>query len=99
LKDNQGNSLKNIVIFGDSVEYGLTLGSILKMRNSVIRMPTAVVVFSPWTNVTLKRDTYFTLKDADPSIVALSLKNFAPVYANPSGQKIPYFSPIYGNLN
>ena len=75
LKDKQGYSMNNIGIFGDSAGGGITLGSVLKMRDSKIGMPAAVVVFSPNTDLTLNGDTLFTLKNADPILNVTSIKN------------------------
>lgn len=102
LKDHQGYSLDDIAIYGDSAGGGLATGSVLKMRDGGMGMPTAVVLWSPWTDVTQIGDTYFTLKDADPLLTNNSsqfLENSADAYANPIDQKNPYVSPVYGNFS
>jgi acetyl esterase/lipase len=101
LKDQQGYSLDDIAIYGDSAGGGLATGSVLKMRDGGMGMPAAVVLWSPWTDVTQNGDTYFTLKDADPLLTNNNqfLKNSANAYANPIDQKNPYVSPVYGNFS
>jgi epsilon-lactone hydrolase len=101
LKDHQGYSLDDIAIYGDSAGGGLAAGSVLKMRDGGMGMPAAVVLWSPWTDVTQNGDTYFTLKDADLSLTNNNqfLKNSANAYANPIDQKNPYVSPVYGNFS
>lgn len=102
LKDKEGYSLHNsIAIFGDSAGSGLALGSVLKMRDRGIGMPAAVVALSPWTDLTLNGDTYVTLRDADPILTNQeSMKEWSFAYAdNPSQQRIPYASPVYGNFS
>ena len=100
LKDQQGYSLDDIAIYGDSAGGGLAAGSVLKMRDGGMGMPAAVVLWSPWTDVTQNGDTYFTLKDADPLLTNNTfLKNSADAYANPIDQKNPYVSPVYGNFS
>ena len=100
LKDQQGYSLDDIAIYGDSAGGGLAAGSVLKMRDGGMGMPAAVVLWSPWTDVTQNGDTYFTLKDADPLLTNNPfLKNSADAYANPIDQKNPYVSPVYGNFS
>jgi epsilon-lactone hydrolase len=98
LKDNHSYPLENIAIFGDSAGGGLALGSVLKMRDSGIGMPAAIVVLSPWTDLSRNGDTYNTLKDADPVLVSASMKNFADAYANSANQRNPYVSPVYGSF-
>jgi monoterpene epsilon-lactone hydrolase len=74
-------------------------GSVLKMRDGGIGIPAAIVLWSPWTDITRSGDSYHTLKNADPLIPSDSmLKNMADAYVNPSDQKNPYASPVYGNF-
>jgi hypothetical protein len=50
--------------------------------------------------LTLSGDTYFTLRDADPILPnPESMKDWSSAYANPSEQRIPYASPVYGNFS
>ena len=99
LKD-QGYSLDDIAMYGDSAGGGLAAGSVLKMRDEGIGMPAALVLWSPWIDVTRIGDTYITLRNADPLIPeTTTLKNMADAYANISDQKNPYVSPVYGNFS
>ena len=101
LKEEQGYSLGDYVaMFGDSAGGGLVAASVLKMRDKGLGMPAAVVLWSPWLDLTGNGDTYFTLKDADPYLSYDSfLKNTAGAYADPADQKNPYVSPVYGNFS
>jgi len=98
LKD-QGNSLENIAMYGDSAGGGLIATSVLKMRDEGIGIPAAIVLWSPWTDVSGAGDTYSTLKTADPFIPETMLKNMGGAYANVTDQKNPYVSPVYGNFS
>ncbi len=99
IKD-RGYSLNDIAMYGDSAGGGLVAGSVLKMRDGGIGIPAAIVLWSPWTDVTGSGDSYYTLKNADPLIASdLMLKNMADAYVNPSDQKNPYASPVYGNFS
>lgn len=96
---DQGYSLDDIGMYGDSAGGGLVAGSVLKMRDEGIGMPAALVLWSPWTDVTGIGDTYFTLRNADPFLTNDSERKMAGAYANPSDQKNPYVSPVYGNFS
>lgn len=99
LKDQLGYSFDDIAVYGDSAGGGLATGSILKMRDQGLGMPAALVLWSPWVDLTGNGDTYFTLKDADPYLSYDSfLKNAAGAYADHADQKNPYVSPVYGNF-
>jgi acetyl esterase/lipase len=99
LKNNQGYSMNDIAMFGDSAGGDMTLGSVLKMRDVSIGLPAAVVVFSPNTDLTLTGDTVTTLKEADPVLDADGVRTLVSAYADPSEYKIPYVSPVYGNFS
>jgi epsilon-lactone hydrolase len=97
----KGYSLKDIAMYGDSAGGGLVAGSVLKMRDEGIGIPAAIVLWSPWTDVTVSGDSYNTLKNADPLIKSdlIPLKKMAGAYANLSDQKNPYVSPVYGDFD
>ncbi len=95
---NQGYAMKDIAIYGDSAGGGLAAGSVLKMRDQGMGMPAAVVLWSPWSDVTETGDTYFTMKHAEPTYTYESiLRPSANAYADPKDQKHPYVSPVYGD--
>ena len=96
---DQGYSLDDIGMYGDSAGGGLVAGSVLKMRDKGIGMPAALVLWSPWTDVTGVGDTYFTLRNADPFLTNDSERKMAGAYASPADQKNPYVSPVYGNFS
>ena len=94
----EGHELDSIAIYGESAGGGLAAGTVLKMRDAGLGMPVAVVLWSPWSDITETGDSYDTLKDADPVLrYADNLKNCADAYADPSEQKNPYVSPIYAD--
>ena len=99
LKEQLGYSGDDIAVYGDSAGGGLVTGSILKMRDQGLELPAALVLWSPWLDLTETGDTYFTLKYADPYLSYDSfLKNTAGAYADHADQKNPYVSPVYGNF-
>ena len=97
----QGYSLEDdIAMFGESAGGGLVAGSVLKMRDKGLGMPSAVVLWSPWLDLTGSGDTYFTLKNEDLFLSYDSfLEDAADSYATPADQKNPYVSPVYGNFS
>ena len=96
---NQGNSLEDFAMYGDSAGGGLVTSSVLKMRDEGIGIPAAIVLWSPWTDVSGAGDTHSTLKSADPFIPEAMLRNMGDAYANVTDQKNPYVSPVYGNFS
>jgi hypothetical protein len=99
LKEQLGYSGDDIAVYGDSAGGGLVTGSILKMRDQGLELPAALVLWSPWLDLTETGDTYFTLKYADQYLSYDSfLKNTAGAYVDHADQKNPYVSPVYGNF-
>ena len=93
----QGHSPDSIGIFGDSAGGGLTAGAVLKLRDAGIKMPGALVLLSPWSDITAAGDTQTTLAAADPMLREADLRPSADAYADPRNQKNPTVSPVYGN--
>ena len=97
--NKDGYSYESMGVLGDSAGGGLAVSSILKLRNDGHNIPKAVVLWSPWVDVTETGDTYQTLKDAEPTFTYNSLLvHSANAYADIKDQKNPYVSPIYGNF-
>lgn len=94
----EGHKLKDIVAYGESAGGGLVAGAILKMRDKGLGMPAAVVLWSPWADITNRGDSATTLKHFEPAHdYAKQLKPSADAYADPKDQKHPYVSPVYGD--
>jgi len=95
-----GYSLKDIGIYGDSAGGGLSAGVVLKMRDMGIGIPAVVVLISPWSDISDNGDTYHTLKGKDPIIeYGNSLDESSLAYAPASEHKNPYVSPVYGDYS
>ena len=96
---SQGYKMNDIALFGDSAGGGLVAAVTLKMRDKGMRLPAALLLWSPWTDVTETGDTYTTLKNEDPWYVYdLFSKPCANAYADARDQKHPYVSPVYGDF-
>jgi monoterpene epsilon-lactone hydrolase len=96
----EGFALKDIAVLGDSAGGGLAAGAVLKMRDKGFGLPGALVLWSPWSDITETGDTYVTLLRADPLLnYKLLLKKAADAYADPRDQKNPYVSPVYGDYS
>jgi monoterpene epsilon-lactone hydrolase len=89
----------SIGFFGDSAGGGLAAGAALKIRDMNLPIPGAIVLWSPWSDITDTGDTYATLAAADPVLSVDALRASAAAYAAPADQKNPYVSPVYGDYS
>jgi acetyl esterase/lipase len=96
----EGHSLQEIAIYGESAGGGMAAAAVLKMRDQRLGMPAAVVLWSPWSDITDSGDTYTTLQEADPLLYYPgNLKHCADAYAAPAEQRHPYVSPVYADYS
>lgn len=94
----EGHALKNIAVYGESAGGALAAGGVLKMRDLGHGMPGAIVLWSPWADITNRGDTAITLKTAEPTyLYDKQLGRAADAYADAKDQKHPYVSPLYGD--
>jgi acetyl esterase/lipase len=94
----EGYKPKDIAAYGESAGGALIAGSVLKMRDKGLGMPAAVVLWSPWADITNAGDSAITIRPFDPYYVyEKHLKSSADAYADPKDQKHPYVSPVYGD--
>lgn len=94
----QGVDPAQIAMYGDSAGGALAAGSVLKLRDLKLPMPSALVLWSPWSDIRNHGDTYETLKHAEPTyLYDLHLAPAAKVYAEEKDFTHPYVSPVYGD--
>lgn len=91
---------ENIGVFGTSTGGGMTLALILRAKAESLPLPAAIVVGTPWTDMTKIGDSYFTHEGIDNVLVSYDgwLADAAKLYANGHDLKDPLLSPIYGDV-
>jgi len=95
----QGFEPGDIVLYGDSAGGGLAAGVTLKMRDLGMDMPAALVLWSPWADISETGDTYVTLRDAEPFFTYKNILGPAALaYADAKDHRNPYVSPVYGDF-
>jgi len=89
-----------IVIGGASAGAGLTMATVLKMKELKLRLPDAVFLGTPWADLTKTGDSYYINGGIDRTLTNYGLlEAAAKLYANGRDLKDPYLSPIYGDLS
>lgn len=93
-------SPKKMALFGTSAGGGLTLATVLTLKQLNESLPAVLFVGTPASDITKTGDTYFTNAQLDNGLgryegfIADSLK----LYAGDLDSKDPYLSPIYGDM-
>jgi monoterpene epsilon-lactone hydrolase len=92
---------RNVALFGTSAGGGLTLAVVIRIKELGLPLPGALMVGTPWSDLTKTGDTYYTNEFVDNVLGSLdgSLEAAAKLYAGTHDRKEPLISPIYGDLS
>lgn len=94
----QGYDHKKIVIAGDSAGGGLTVSTLLKLRDENGAIPAAGVLLSPWLDLEVIGESAKTMADMDPMLVPEALREFGLMYATKENLRNPLCSPLYADV-
>jgi len=89
----------SIAISGESAGAGLALATALAARQARLRLPDALVLLSPWADLTQSGASMQTKAAADPTITAAALRVRADDYLAGADPRGPLVSPIFADLS
>ena len=87
-----------VVVAGDSAGGGLTVATLLALRDRGLPRPAGGVCISPWVDLTCSGATYATKAAVDPIVTRESVAMMAQAYAGAGDPKAPLLSPLYADL-
>ena len=93
-----GFNPKKIIICGESAGGGLTMATMLKLRELDLPLPAAAVMQSPWVDLRARGKSLKRFYKYEPEL-AVGVKAMARLYANKESLKNPYISPVYADLH
>jgi acetyl esterase/lipase len=96
LIDNGAKPAATMMV-GDSAGGGLTLATMLKLRDEGLTLPAAAAVMSPWTDLALTGASFRDNADSDPMLIADDVPRFAAAYLAGTDPRDPYASPLYAD--
>ena len=94
----QGFEPHNIILGGDSAGGGLTIATLIKLRDLGMPLPALGFCFSPWADMTASGDSYRTNHKNDPMFYGDSTKLLAPIYLGDAAPSDPLASPVFADL-
>lgn len=95
---DQGVDPGRTVMAGDSAGGGLTLATLVALRDAGAPMPAAGVCLSPWADLTQSGATIAENADLDPMVRAEDLDRWAAAYAGDADPASPSMSPLFADL-
>ncbi len=94
----QGVKPGKIIIAGDSAGGGLTVATLVALRDRNIPLPAAAVCLSPWVDLGMSGQSMVTKASIDPMVTPDGVKMMAGLYLGKNPANTPLASPLYADL-
>jgi phosphinothricin tripeptide acetyl hydrolase len=95
---DQGIAPARIVVAGDSAGGGLTVATLLALRDAGVTLPAGGVCISPWVDLTCSGGSYRTKAEADPIVRRPGIDEMATAYLGGTSPRAPLASPLFADL-
>jgi monoterpene epsilon-lactone hydrolase len=95
----EGYKPNKIVIAGDSAGGGLTLATLLALRDAGIPLPAAAVPISAWSDMEGTGASVQTRASRDPMVTNATLLDMSKAYIGNGDPKNPLASPLHGDYH
>lgn len=94
----EGVAPSRVVVAGDSAGGGLTLATLLAVRDARLPRPAGGVCLSPWTDLEVTGATMDTHAERDPMIQRAGALRLAAAYLGATHAQTPLASPLHADL-
>lgn len=95
---SSGYQNEQIVFLGDSAGGGLALATAMALRDRGEPLPAALLLYSPWTDLTNSSASHRTNAGRDVMLTTDMLQRWARLYAGSRPLEEPYISPRFGTF-
>lgn len=95
---DQGIAPEHVVIAGDSAGGGLTVATLLALREARVPLPAGGVCISPWVDLTCSGESYRTKAGVDPIVRQAGVAEMAQAYLGSASPRTPLASPLFADL-
>ncbi|MGO9606022.1 MAG: alpha/beta hydrolase [Candidatus Binataceae bacterium] len=94
----QGLKPSRIAVAGDSAGGGLTIATLVAIRDAKLPLAAAGVPMSPWVDLEGIGESMTSKAAADPIVQKSGLLNMAAAYLNGQNPRTPLAAPLYADL-
>jgi epsilon-lactone hydrolase len=94
----QGIASERVVVAGDSAGGGLTMATLLTLRDRGLPQAAGGVCISPWVDLTNSAESYVTKAAVDPIVTRDGIEGMTQAYVGGGDRKAPLVSPLYADL-
>lgn len=94
----QGADPSRVMLAGDSAGGGLTMATLLSIKDKGGKLPAGAMMFSPWTDLTASGESVKTRAEADPMITMDALSEIAGAYHAGADPADALVSPVFADL-
>ena len=95
----EGYRPERVIIAGDSSAGGLTVATMLKVRENGEPLPAGGVPISPWVDLACTGQTLEANATVDLTVTKASLERMAAQYLHGADPRTPLASPLYADLS
>jgi epsilon-lactone hydrolase len=96
---DQGHAAKQLAVAGDSAGGGLTIATLVAIRDQGLPLPAAGICLSPWVDLEGTGDSMTSKAAADPMVQREHLVRMAALYLGTHAPRTPLAAPLYADLS
>ena len=93
-----GYGARDVIVTGDSAGGNLALALTLKLKQEKRLLPRAIILMSPWTDLTSTGKSFQTKAEADPVLNCAYIDRMVQAYAKDRDLTEPLISPLFGDF-
>ena len=90
---------EQIVVAGDSAGGGLTVATLVTLRDAGVALPAGGACLSPWVDLEGTGESMTTKASLDPMVQREPLRRMAALYLGGQDPRTPLAAPLYANLS
>jgi acetyl esterase/lipase len=94
----QGLKPARIAVAGDSAGGGLTVATLVAIRDAKLTLPAAGACLSPWVDLEGIGESMTTKADVDPIVQKAGIEQMAAAYLGGKDPRTPLAAPLYADL-